>query len=84
MCFIFKPFFYSIKKMSQEMTKSISHENLSEIVKTPAKRGRKLKYLTDEERIEARRQQQKAYRERKKREFEELKEKIKEVNLVKE
>ena len=71
--------------MSQEMTKSVSHENLNEIaVKTPAKRGRKLKYLTDEERIEARRQQQKAYRERKKKEFEELKEKIKEVNLLKE
>ena len=40
------------------------------------KRGRKIKYLTDEERIEARRSQQKAYRERKKTEVEELKARI--------
>ena len=70
--------------MSQELTKSVSHENLNEIAEIPVKRGRKIKYLTDEERVEARRQQQKAYRERKKREMEELKEKIKESNLLKE
>ena len=40
------------------------------------KRGRKIKYLTEEERIEARRSQQKAYRERKKTEVEELKARI--------
>ena len=40
------------------------------------KRGRKIKYLTDEERIEARRTQQKAYRERKKTEIEQLKARI--------
>ena len=41
--------------------------------KTKSTRGRKRKYNTDEERIQARRAQQKAYRERKKKEFEELK-----------
>ena len=40
---------------------------------TRSARGRKRKYNTDEERIQARRAQQKAYRERKKKEFEELK-----------
>ena len=41
--------------------------------KTKSTRGRKRKYNTEEERIQARRAQQKAYRERKKKEFEELK-----------
>ena len=40
---------------------------------TRSARGRKRKYNTAEERIQARRAQQKAYRERKKKEFEELK-----------
>ncbi len=57
-----------IKKLS----KSKSSENLKEIVDTP-KRGRKSKYNTPEERLEARRQQQKEYRQRKKQELEELK-----------
>ena len=39
-----------------------------------SRRGRKIKYQTDEERIEARRRQQKAYRERKKKELLLLKE----------
>ena len=39
-------------------------------------RGRKRKYNTEEERIQARRIQQKAYRERKKKELEELKKKV--------
>ena len=43
-------------------------------------RGRKRKYNTDEERIQARRAQQKAYRERKKKELEELKKKVKVMN----
>ena len=42
------------------------------IVNEPKKRGRKKLYLTDEERINARRQQQKQYRERKKQELIEL------------
>ena len=56
-----------IKKLS----KSKSSENLTSI-DTP-KRGRKSKYNTPEERLEARRQQQKEYRQRKKQELEELK-----------
>ncbi len=56
-----------IKKLS----KSKSSENLTSM-DTP-KRGRKSKYNTPEERLEARRQQQKEYRQRKKQELEELK-----------
>ena len=41
------------------------------------KRGRRIKYHTDEERIEARRKQQKAYRDRKRKELLELKEMFK-------
>ena len=52
----------------KKLTRSESIQNL--------KRGRKLKYATEEERHEARKQQQKAYRERKKRELEELREKV--------
>ncbi|KAK8895926.1 hypothetical protein M9Y10_013812 [Tritrichomonas musculus] len=43
-------------------------------VKPKSNRGRKKKYATDEERILARRAQQKAYRERKKKELQELRE----------
>ena len=49
-----------------------------ETCETPnKKRGRRIKYHTDEERIEARRKQQKAYRERKRKELLELKEMFK-------
>ena len=41
--------------------KTMSEENLAQIAE-PSKRGRKQKYTTDEERIEARRQQQREYR----------------------
>ena len=67
-----------IKKLS----KSKSSDNLKSIVETtinePASnvkktnRGRKSKYITDEERKEARRQQQREYRLRKKQELESL------------
>ena len=40
---------------------------------TKGRRGRKAKYATEEERIISRRQQQKAYRERKKKELNDLK-----------
>ena len=40
------------------------------------KRGRKIKYVTEEEKIEARRQQQREYRVRKKNEIDKLKEEI--------
>ena len=48
--------------------KEVITQTTSEI-KKGSKRGRKIKYATDEERIEARRRQQKAYRERKKKEL---------------
>ena len=67
-----------IKKLS----KSKSSDNLKSIVETPqnepvpiakkTNRGRKSKYITDEERKEARRQQQREYRLRKKQELESL------------
>ena len=49
-----------------------------------SKRGRKIKYKTDEERIEARRRQQKAYRERKRNELLKLKELFEKENGLKE
>ena len=49
-----------------------------------SRRGRKIKYQTDEERIEARRRQQKAYRERKKKELLLLKELVEKENGIKE
>ena len=42
-----------------------------------SKQGRKTKYATDEERLEARRAQQKAYRERKRIEYQQMIEQIK-------
>ena len=66
-----------IKKLS----KSKSSDNLKSIVETTTakesiakktNRGRKSKYITDEERKEARRQQQREYRLRKKQELESL------------
>ena len=70
----------------KKLSKSKSEENLlnilegeppAEIKTEPApekqKRGRKSKYNTPEERLEARRKQQKEYRLRKKAELEELK-----------
>ena len=52
----------------------------SEGAKPKQTRGRKRKYNTEEERIQARRIQQKAYRERKKKELEELKKKVEVMN----
>ena len=53
-------------------------ERLQKEVKS--RRGRKIKYNTDQERIEARRRQQKAYRERKKKELLLLKELVEKNN----
>ena len=53
-------------------------------IKKETKRGRKIKYKTDEERIEARRRQQKAYRERKRNELLKLKELFEKENGLKE
>lgn len=63
-----------IQKLKQKQnSKSDEETNVEPKVETKSTRGRKRKYNTEEERIQARRAQQKAYRERKKKEFEELK-----------
>ena len=59
-----------IQKLKQKQEDETKDETK---VETKSTRGRKRKYNTAEERIQARRAQQKAYRERKKKEFEELK-----------
>lgn len=70
-----------IKKLKEKQTKpeneerAESHE-LREVIEVKCTRGRKRKYNTEEERIQARRLQQKAYRERKKKELEELRTKV--------
>ena len=60
-----------------EVNKSLQSKQAAELVAdesvTKSTRGRKKKYATEEERILARRAQQKAYRERKKKELAELK-----------
>ena len=62
------------KSKSEENLKIISEEETqAEPLPEKQKRGRKSKYNTPEERLEARRQQQKEYRLRKKKELEELK-----------
>ena len=66
------------KSKSEENLKIISDEKAEEETQAEPlpekqKRGRKSKYNTPEERLEARRQQQKEYRLRKKKELEELK-----------
>ena len=60
-----------IQKLKQKVEDSTNKDEPE--VQTKSTRGRKRKYNTAEERIQARRAQQKAYRERKKKEFEELK-----------
>lgn len=76
-------------KVIKKLTKSKSNEDLKNIIEeepkienaiavssreaAKQKRGRKSKYMSQEERLEARRLQQKEYRLRKKQELEELK-----------
>ena len=55
---------------------NMSLEVVNTDVKQKQKRGRKIKYVTEEEKIEARRQQQREYRVRKKNEIDKLKEEI--------
>ena len=68
---------------NKDLDKDFSTDSVNDLDKEPeplkppkGKRGRKIKYLTDEERIEARRTQQKEYRERKKTEMQELRARI--------
>ena len=74
--FVDTPVIQKLKQIQEDETKD---EPKVETKSTPTEsatrsaRGRKRKYNTAEERIQARRAQQKAYRERKKKEFEELK-----------
>ena len=65
----------------KEVTTQTNEEVQKEV---KSRRGRKIKYQTDEERIEARRRQQKAYRERKKKELLKLKELVEKNNSFKE
>lgn len=70
-----------IKKLKEKQTKPENEERaespeLREVIEVKCTRGRKRKYNTEEERIQARRLQQKAYRERKKKELEELRTKV--------
>ena len=68
-----------IQKLKQELEKNENKDVEIEAeveVNVPRKRGRKQKYFTDEERIKARRAQQKAYRERKKQELAELRARV--------
>ena len=65
--FVDTPVIQKLKQIQEDETKDEPK------VETKSTRGRKRKYNTAEERIQARRAQQKAYRERKKKEFEELK-----------
>ena len=67
-----------IQKLKQKQDET----NIEAKVETKSTRGRKRKYNTEEERIQARRAQQKAYRERKKKEFEELKAKATKEEVV--
>ena len=68
--FVDTPVIQKLKEKQNETTDEVTDEVKTE---TKSTRGRKRKYNTAEERIQARRAQQKAYRERKKKEFEELK-----------
>ena len=66
---------------TERLQKSLEGQSPEEIKKeVKSRRGRKIKYNTDEERIEARRRQQKAYRERKKKELLKLKELVEKNN----
>lgn len=60
------------KETSKKSKPSSKQSTENTDVPLPVKRGRKIKYNTDEERIAARRQQQREYRARKKQEMEDL------------
>ena len=78
--FVDTPVIQKLKQKNLEVLSEAKQNSKSEDelkveakVETKSTRGRKRKYNTEEERIQARRAQQKAFRERKKKEFEELK-----------
>lgn len=65
------------EKEQHKRVKKVKQTNEQQVIDQPvttiARRGRKIKYTTDEDRIAARRQQQREYRARKKQEMEDLK-----------
>lgn len=69
----------SRSKSEEKLDDEIEVEKPKEEKPKIEKRGRKTKYATEEERLEARRQQQRAYRLRKKQELAKLKEQMKET-----
>ena len=71
-------------KGAPEVPRRTVGPRIEDPTKFVSKRGRKIKYKTDEERIEARRRQQKAYRERKRNELLKLKELFEKENGLKE
>lgn len=56
--------------------RTLERESSEPEEKPSVKRGRKCKYATDEERVEARRRQQREYRQRKKEELERLRQMV--------
>ena len=65
-----------IRKLKVDTSQTPQTDETKEDVKTKSNRGRKRKYNTTEERLAARRLQQKAYRERKKAELVKLKSEV--------
>ena len=65
-----------IRKLKVETSQTSQTDETKEDVKPKSNRGRKRKYNTTEERLAARRLQQKAYRERKKAELVKLKSEV--------
>lgn len=65
-----------IRKLKVDTSQTSQTNEKKEDVKTKSNRGRKRKYNTTEERLAARRLQQKAYRERKKAELVKLKSEV--------
>ena len=68
-----------IRKLKVDTSQTSQTDETKEDVKPKSNRGRKRKYNTTEERLAARRLQQKAYRERKKAELVKLKSEVEEV-----
>ena len=71
------PIIQRLKEKSSTSTNESSLAQEESAKQSKSKPGRKTKYATDEERLEARRAQQKAYRERKRIEYQQMIEQIK-------
>ena len=71
-----------LNELDQPVEELQSNEPVVAEVKVVHQRGRKTKYTTDEERLAARKQQQREYRDRKKEELKKLKEKVAELEAL--